>query len=95
MAIPGSASFLKEFDCVNQTNLGSRWDAWIVRLTQFFDAYGVNDPKRKVNTMLLVGGDDLYAIHETLVDTIEIPDDIDDNNDYLKAVYRLIFILIH
>ncbi|CAF1043728.1 unnamed protein product [Brachionus calyciflorus] len=82
-----TSSSIQQFDCdPSIESLGPKWTKWVTRLDQYFAANGITDDARKFNSLFFIGGEDLFEIHQTLVDMI-VPDTI--NTEYGKAKHKL------
>ena len=80
---------IDSFDCDNQLNIGPRWDDWVIRLNEYFDAAAIDSDKQMIASLFFLGGTKLRKIHSTL--PVDIPTDKENScdTDYRKAVYRL------
>ena len=85
------SAIIDNFDCDNQLNVGPRWDDWITRLNEYFEAAAIDNEKQMLASLFFLGGTKLRKIHSTLPE--EIPRQVVQtknlDTEYLKAVYRL------
>jgi hypothetical protein len=84
------AAIIEQFDC-NASNPGPRWTLWKARLEQLFIASDVASTAgaKRLNTLFLLGGNELYSIHQTLPKEVPTPNDDLVLSDYDKAILRL------
>ena len=82
------STIIESFDCDNQVNIGPRWEDWITRLQEYFDAADIDEDKRMLASLFFFGGTKLRKIHSTLPEAIP-EEEIEINTKYAQAVYRL------
>ena len=66
--ISASSTLIETF-VLDDVNVALKWDQWIERLEQFFDANGYEekkDDKKMSSTMFLLGGSGLNDLYKTL-----------------------------
>ena len=79
-ALPTLPEF--EFDSADTTNVGLKWQKWVLRFENFTVAYDINADPRKKALLLHFAGPIVHDIYETLS-----PDTIGDNYaDTLKVL---------
>jgi hypothetical protein len=72
--ISASSTFIESFN-VDDVNVALKWDQWIERLEQFFDANGYKvetDDKKMCSTMFLLGGSALNDLYKTFKTDVEV-----------------------
>ena len=92
---------LPQFEC-DTTNVGVKWQKWVLRFENFLVAYDINTDARKKALLLHFAGPTVHAIYETLS-----PATIGDNyadtlkvlNDYFlpkgSSIIVIIFTSVH
>ena len=72
--ISASSTLIESFN-VDDVNVALKWDQWIERLEQFFDANGYKvetDDKKMCSTMFLLGGSALNDLYKTFKTDVEV-----------------------
>ena len=49
------STIIESFDCDNQVNIGPRWEDWITRLQEYFDAADIDEDKRMLASLFFLG----------------------------------------
>ena len=70
-------------------NIGPRWDDWVIRLNEYFDAAAIDDDKQRLASLFFFGGTKLRKIHSTLPEAIPEGEEEANEGEFDKAVYRL------